>query len=56
MTLLDLMGQTRFVFARTFDFSVYLYCAILYLILTETIRRVLAAVEKRSSLHVRPVG
>ena len=56
VTLLDLMGQTRFVFARTFDFSVYLYCAILYLILTETIRRVLAAVEKRSSLHVRPVG
>ena len=31
VTLLDLMGQTRFIFARTFDFSVYLYCAIIYL-------------------------
>ena len=36
VTLLDLMGQTRFVFARTFDFSVYLYAALIYLAITET--------------------
>jgi len=53
VTLLDLMGQTRFVFSRTFDFSVYLYCAILYLMLTEAVRRVLDWVERRFSLHLR---
>ena len=53
VTLLDLMGQTRFIFSRTFDFSVYLYCAVLYLMLTEAVRRVLGWVERRSSLHLR---
>jgi polar amino acid transport system permease protein len=52
VTLLDLMGQTRFVFARTFDFSVYLYCAIIYLAITETIRRVLARIERAASRHL----
>ncbi len=52
VTLLDLMGETRFVFSRTFDFSVYLYCAIIYLIMTETIRRVLLAVETAFSRHL----
>lgn len=52
VTLLDLMGQTRFIFARTFDFSVYLYCALIYLAVTETIRRVLNAVEKSASKHI----
>ena len=53
VTLLDLMGQTRFVFARTFDFSVYLYCALIYLALTETTRRLVQAVEHRLSRHIR---
>lgn len=52
VTLLDLMGQTRFIFARTFDFSVYLYCALIYLAMTETIRRVLARVERAASRHL----
>lgn len=52
VTLLDLMGQTRFVFARTFDFSAYLYCAIIYLMMTETIRRVLGAIERKASRHL----
>ena len=52
VTLLDLMGQTRFIFARTFDFSVYLYCALIYLAMTETIRRVLASVERSASRHL----
>ena len=55
VTLLDLMGQTRFVFSRTFDFSVYLYCAVLYLMLTEAVRRVLGWVERRYSPHLRAV-
>lgn len=52
VTLLDLMGQTRFVFARTFDFSVYLYAALLYLAVTEAIRRVWNWAERRLSQHL----
>lgn len=51
VTLLDLMGQTRYIFARTFDFSVYLYCALIYLALTETIRRVVVRFERGLSRH-----
>jgi polar amino acid transport system permease protein len=51
VTLLDLMGQTRFIFARTFDFSVYLYCAVIYLMMTEAIRRVVLRIERRLSRH-----
>jgi polar amino acid transport system permease protein len=51
VTLLDLMGQTRFIFARTFDFSVYLYCALIYLAMTETIRRVVVRIERGLSRH-----
>ena len=52
VTLLDLMGQTRLIFSRTFDFSVYLYAAILYLLLTETIRRLWLVIERRTSRHL----
>jgi polar amino acid transport system permease protein len=58
VTLLDLMGQTRFVFARTFDFSIYLYSALIYLAITETIRRVWNWLERLLSRHIlagRPV-
>jgi polar amino acid transport system permease protein len=53
VTLLDLMGQTRFIFARTFDFSIYLYCALIYLAITEAIRRAVNAIEFALSRHIR---
>ena len=52
VTLLDLMGQTRFVFARTFDFSVYLYAALIYLAIVEAIRRFWLLIERRASAHL----
>ena len=54
VTLLDLMGQTRFVFARTFDFSVYLYAALIYLAVTEAIGRVWNWMERGLSRHLVP--
>lgn len=54
VTLLDLMGQTRFVFAHTFDFSIYLYAALIYLAMTETIRRVWLRIERALSRHLQP--
>ncbi|HWK45642.1 MAG TPA: ABC transporter permease subunit [Stellaceae bacterium] len=52
VTLLDLFGQTRFVFARTFDFSIYLYCALIYLAMTEGIRRLWNWMERGLSKHL----
>ncbi len=52
ITVLDLMGQTRFVFARTFDFSIYLYAALIYLVLAQTIRRICDWVERALSRHL----
>ena len=52
VTLLDLMGQTRFIFARTFDFTVYLYAALIYLAAVEVIRRLWLLIERRASAHL----
>ena len=54
VTLLDLMGQTRFIFARTFDFTVYLYCALIYLAITETIARLWKRMERGLTRHLAP--
>ena len=55
VTLLDLTGQTRLIFARTFDFSIYLYAALIYLAATEGIRRLWNRMERAASKHVRQV-
>ena len=52
VTVLDLMGQTRLIFSRTFDFSVYFYAALLYLAVTEIIRRVWLVIEHAWSAHL----
>jgi polar amino acid transport system permease protein len=52
VTILDLMGATRFAFARSFDLSIYLYAALLYLMLVETVRRVWNRAEARLTRHM----
>ena len=54
VTLLDLFGQTRFIFARTFDFMIYVYAAIIYLIIVEAIRRIWDLIERACSRHLVP--
>ena len=56
VTLLDLMGQTRFIFARTFDFTIYLYAALIYLAITEAISRLWNRMERGLSRHLAPVA
>jgi len=51
VSLFDLMGQTRFIFARTFDFDIYIYCALIYLAITESVRRVCVRLETALSRH-----
>lgn len=53
VTVFDLMGVTRLAYSRTFDFQVYLWAAVLYLIVVEIIRRVWDKLEHRLTRHLR---
>jgi polar amino acid transport system permease protein len=53
ITVFDLMGTTRLAFARSFDFQVYLWAAVLYLIMVETLRRIWNRLEQRLTRHLR---
>lgn len=52
VTIFDLMGTTRLAFARSFDLSVYLFAALLYLVVVEAIRRVWDLAEQRLTRHL----
>lgn len=49
ITVLDLMGQTRTVFARTYALDVYFYSAVLYLLLAGLITGGFKLIERRWS-------
>ncbi len=52
ITVLDIMGQTRYVFSQTYDISFYLWAAVFYLIIVESLRRTLGAVETHMTKHL----
>jgi polar amino acid transport system permease protein len=54
VTVLDLMGETRRAFSRSYNLMVYLYAAVLYLIAVEAIRRLWNLLERRLTRHLRP--
>jgi polar amino acid transport system permease protein len=56
ITVFDLMGQTRLAFSRSFDMTIYLYAALLYLVMVETIRRIWNRIEARLTRHLRREG
>ncbi|WP_027489101.1 ABC transporter permease [Allorhizobium undicola] len=53
VTVLDLMGETRYAFSRTFDYQTYLWAAIFYLAIVEMLRHGWAAIERRLTRHLR---
>ena len=53
VTVLDNMGQTRYTFSRTFDYQAYLWAAIFYLMIVETLRHVWAYLERRLTRHLK---
>jgi polar amino acid transport system permease protein len=55
VTLFDLMGATRFAFARSFDLWIYVVAAAIYLALVEGIRRIWNAMEARLTRHLKIV-
>ncbi|MCR4282138.1 MAG: ABC transporter permease subunit, partial [Bauldia sp.] len=52
VTVLDLMGQTRFVFSKTYDLSFYLWAAVFYLVFVEVLSRALNLIERRLTRHL----
>lgn len=52
ITVLDLMGETRRAFSRTFDFQTYIWAAVLYLLMVECLRHVWDFLERRLTRHL----
>nr|WP_321457047.1 ABC transporter permease [uncultured Cohaesibacter sp.] len=52
VTVFDLMGETRLIFSRTFDFSSYFWAAVLYLTITACFVMIWRTIERRLSRHI----
>ncbi|TGQ47793.1 MULTISPECIES: ABC transporter permease [unclassified Mesorhizobium] len=52
ITVYDLMGITRLTYSRTFDFQSYLWAAIIYLVIVETLRHGIEWIERRITIHL----
>ena len=53
VTVFDLMGETRRIYSRTYDFQAYLWAAMLYIIVVEGLRRLWDRMEARLTRHLR---
>jgi polar amino acid transport system permease protein len=53
VTVFDLMGETRRAYSRTFDPNMYLWAAILYLIIVEALRHLWNWFEARLTRHLK---
>jgi polar amino acid transport system permease protein len=53
VTVLDLMGETRLAFSRTFDPQAYLWAALMYLLMVELLRNLWAWLEARLTRHLK---
>ncbi len=52
VTVFDIIGRTRQVFSKTFDFSAYLWAAVIYLCITAVFVILWRLAEKRLSRHL----
>lgn len=53
VTVYDLMGVAKLAYSRTFDFQVYIWAAVLYLLIVEVVRRLIGLTEQRLTRHLR---
>ncbi|GGB41858.1 amino acid ABC transporter permease [Roseibium aquae] len=53
VTIYDLMGETRRAYSRSYDFQAYIWAAVLYLIIVETLRRIWDRIEARLTRHLK---
>lgn len=52
-TVYDLMGETRRAYSRTYDFQTYIWAAIFYLVIVETLRNIWNLIENRLTRHLK---
>lgn len=53
ITVYDLMGETKRAFSRTYDFQTYLWAAVMYLVMVETLQTIWNKLERRLTRHLR---
>ncbi len=56
ITVFDLMGETRRAFSRSFDFQIYIWAAVTYLVMVEGLRRLWDRLEQRLTRHLHRTG
>jgi polar amino acid transport system permease protein len=52
ITVYDLLGETRLAYARSFDFQAYIWAALIYFALVETLRNVIELIERWLTRHL----
>ena len=52
ITVLDLMGETRRAYSRTFDFQTYIWAAVIYLLIVECLRHIWDFLERQLTRHL----
>jgi polar amino acid transport system permease protein len=53
ITVLDLMGETRLAYSKSYDFQAYIYAGFIYLALVEVLRNAVEWIERRITKHLR---
>jgi len=53
ITIFDLMGMTRLAYSRSYNFQVYLWAALFYLVIVEVARRIIGLIERRLTRHMQ---
>lgn len=53
ITVYDLMGETRRAYSRSFDFQTYVWAALIYLSVVETLRHAIEWIERRITRHLK---
>ncbi|WP_029065018.1 ABC transporter permease [Labrenzia sp. DG1229] len=53
ITIYDLMGETRRAYSRSYDFQAYIWAAVAYLLIVETLRRIWDKIEARLTRHLK---
>ena len=52
ITVYDLLGQTRLAYSHSFDFQAYLWAALIYFALVETLRNIIELIERWLTRHL----
>ncbi|EFO30440.1 His/Glu/Gln/Arg/opine amino acid ABC transporter permease [Roseibium sp. TrichSKD4] len=53
VTVFDMFAETKRAYSRTYDFQAYIWAAVLYLMIVETLRRIWDKLEARLTRHLK---